>query len=173
MISLPSSRILIDTQFEWCFITCSTHKKTHWFSNPEFAQILLDQLHHYTKRDQHFLAAYSILPNHYHAVIGLSEHHTLASFLHGVHSYSTTLINRKLDREEKIRIWRGKTWTVQLYLEHMFWQKVAYTLLNPWRAGLVDSPYDAFPFSNLGLWIEREGLEFVYDLFAQYRRWNE
>ena len=55
----------------------------------------------------------------------------------------------------------------------MYWQKVAYTLFNPWRAGMVSDPLEPYPFSDIAVWIEREGEEFLLDLFSRYKRWAE
>jgi len=55
----------------------------------------------------------------------------------------------------------------------MYWQKVAYTLFNAWREGLVSDPLEPYPFSDLAEWLEREGQEFLLDMFSRYRRWFE
>ena len=55
----------------------------------------------------------------------------------------------------------------------MYWQKVAYTLFNPWRAGMVQDPFELYSFSNLAEWYDREGEEFIVALFARYKRWFE
>jgi hypothetical protein len=52
-------------------------------------------------------------------------------------------------------------------------EKVAYTLFNVWREGLVNDPLESYPFSDLAKWLEREGEEFLLDLFSRYRRWFE
>jgi len=48
----------------------------------------------------------------------------------------------------------------------MYWQKISYVLLNQWREGLVSDPMEPYPFSDLSEWLEREGEDFVKDLFA-------
>ena len=41
----------------------------------------------------------------------------------------------------------------------MFWQEIAYTLFNPWRAGIVEEPLSSYQFSNINEWISCEGEE--------------
>jgi hypothetical protein len=48
----------------------------------------------------------------------------------------------------------------------MYWQTIAYTLLNPWREGLVRHPLERYPFSNIGWWLEQEGEMFLLDIFG-------
>ena len=50
----------------------------------------------------------------------------------------------------------------------MYWQKVAYTLFNPWRAGEVHDPLEPFEFSNIDEWRTREGDEFLIELFPTH-----
>jgi hypothetical protein len=90
-----------------------------------------------------------------------------------VNSYIATLINRQLGNAIKVQIWEERPWDEVIRSEEMYWQKVAYTLLNPWRAGLVKDPFDDYPYSNLREWLEREGREFLQDLFGRYRHWAE
>ena len=73
----------------------------------------------------------------------------------------------------KIKIWQGDSWDEVIRNEEMYWQKIAYTLLNPWRAGLVKDPLDKFPFSDIADWVQREGEEFLLELFSRYKRRSE
>ena len=48
----------------------------------------------------------------------------------------------------------------------MYWQIIAYTLLNPWLGGLVRHPLERYPYSNIGWWLDQEGETFLLDIFG-------
>lgn len=155
------------------FITCVTYKRKPHFADPELAQIVIDQWKHYAAAYQFGLITYCIMPEHYHVVTNVGKSKTISQILHAVNSYSATLLNQHLGQASKIKIWEGHAWDEVVRDEDMFWQKIAYTLFNPWRAGLVSEPLTPYPFSDLGDWLQREGQEFMLDLFARYKRWHE
>ena len=155
------------------FITCVTFQRRSYFSDPVFAQIVVDQWKHYATAYQFDLITYSIMPEHYHVVTNVGKSKTISQILHAVNSYSATLLNQRLGQAPKIKIWEGHAWDEVVRDEDRLWQKIAYTLFNPWRAGLVSEPLDPYPFSDLGEWLQREGREFVLDLLARHKRWQE
>jgi putative transposase len=155
------------------FITSVSHERKCWFANPVFAKIIVDQLKFYEKAYEFHLPAYAIMPDHYHAVITVGEKKTISQILHAIHSYTATLINQQLRGKVKVKIWQGKAWDVVARDDDAYWRMVAYTLLNPWREGLVSDPLQPYPFSNISDWREREDDEFLLDLFAQIREWRE
>ena len=155
------------------FITSVTFQRKPWFDNPLFAQAVVDQWNHYARVYRFRLDAYAILPDHYHAVLQAGRDKTISQILHAVHSFSATQINKLLGNSTKVRIWQGASRDEVIRNDEMYWQKVAYTLFNPWRANLVDDPMLDYPFSNIGSWVEREGKEFVLDLYSQNKRWGE
>jgi putative transposase len=155
------------------FITSVAHERRRWFANPVFAQIIVEQLKYYEKAYEFQLPAYAVMPDHYHAVVTVGEKKDISQILHAVHSYTASLINRELGNREKVKIWQGKAWDVVARDDDTYWRSIAYTLLNPWREGLVSDPLQAYSFSNVMQWREREGDEFVLDLFAQISDWRE
>ena len=155
------------------FITSVTHKRKPIFSDSRLAQIVVDQWKHYEKAYALKLDAYCVLFDHYHTVLNIGKTKTISQVLHTVHSYTATLVNNQLGHEKKIKIWEGNPWDVVIRDEEMYWQKIAYTLFNPWRAGEVHDPLEPYKFSNLSEWREREGDEFLIDLFSKYKRWSE
>jgi len=155
------------------FITSTAYQREKWFTRTEFAQIVVEQWKHYEKVYEFQLHTYCVLPDHYHVVLNVGAQKTISQILHAVNSYTATLINQSLGHEIKIKIWEGNAWDEVVRNENMCWQKIAYTLANPWRAGLVSKPLDPYPFSDLAEWLEREGEEFLLDLFARYKRWHE
>lgn len=155
------------------FITNVTYERKPLFANTEYAQIVVNQWKHYESAYQFTLDAYCVLPDHCHVVLNVGALKTISQILNAVNSYIATLINREQGRKIKEKIWEGRPWDEVIRDEEMYWQKIAYTLLNPWRAGLVKEPFDVYPFSNLAEWLEQEGKEFMQDMFARYRRWSE
>ena len=155
------------------FITSVTHKRKDFFRNPEFAEILQSQLLHYEENYNYNLIAYAILPDHYHALIKLSEENQISRILYAIHSYSSKLINESLDRKHSGKIWQGNAFDEVIKSENMYYQKLAYILFNPWKENLVDNPLDNYKFSNIDEVLEEQGEEYVQDLFRKYSRWNE
>jgi putative transposase len=152
------------------FVTSVTYQRRPLFANAEYAQIVVEQWKHYEKAYEFKLDAYSILPEHSHIVLNVGTLKTISEILNSVNSYIATLINRKQERKVKVKIWEGRPWDEVIRDEEMYWQKIAYTLLNPWRAGLVKDSFDPYPFSNMAEWQAREGMEFMQDLFGRYGR---
>ena len=155
------------------FITSVTHQRRKWFVNPALAQIVVDQWKHYATTYEFTLDTYCVMPDHYHVVLNVGKQKTISQILHAVDSYTATLINQYVGNKIKVKIWQGGSWDEIIRSDDMYWQKVAYTLLNPWRAGLVKEPLDAYPFSDIDDWRAREGNEFLSDLFGKYKRFAE
>jgi REP element-mobilizing transposase RayT len=155
------------------FITSTTYKRRKWFTNPDLAQIVVDQWNHYEIFYRFDLITYCVLPDHYHVLLNVGIEKTISQILNAVNSYTSTEINRHLGTNPKIKIWEGNAWDVVVRDDNMYWQKIAYILLNPWRAGLVDDPFDIYPFSDIHDWLDREGEGFLIDLFSRYKRHME
>lgn len=154
------------------FITSVTHQRRKWFINNDLAQIVVDQWKHYSNAYEFILDAYCIMPDHYHVILNVGKKKTISQILHAVDSYTATRINQQVGNKTKVKIWQGGSWDEIIRTEKMYWQKIAYTLLNPWREGLIQEPLDSYPFSNIDEWRSEMGDEFLADLFAQYARSN-
>ncbi len=154
------------------FVTSVTFQREPLFARSDLAQMVVDQWRHYAAAYNFQLDAYCVMPDHYHVVLTPSSGQTLSQ-IHAVNSYLATLINQCLGRETKAKVWQGHPWDEAVRDEDMYWQKVAYVLMNPWRAKLIEEPLAQYGFSNIDDWLEREGDDFVLDLFSRYRRWYE
>jgi putative transposase len=104
------------------FITSTTHRQQRWFANPDLAQIVVEQWKHYEKAYEFQLHTYSVLPDHYHMVLDVGTTKTISQILHAVNSYTVTLINRKLGRRTKLRVWEGNPWDEVIRDEDMYWE---------------------------------------------------
>ncbi len=167
----PSRRIVLPETT--CFITSVTHQCRKWFSTPDLAQIVVDKWKAYSVAYEFKLDAYCVMPDHYHVVLSVGKNKTISQILHAVDSLTATLINEHLSNTTKAKVWQGRPWDEIIRDEEMYWQKITYVLLNPWRRGLVNEPLDSYLFSNIDEWREREGEEFLADLFAKHRRSSE
>ncbi len=155
------------------FISSVTHERRKWFVNPTLAQIVVDQWKHYAATYEFQLDTYCVMPNHYHVVLNVGKKKTISQILHAVDSYTATLVNRQVRNKIKVKIWQGRPWDEMIRNEEMYWQKVAYTLLNPWREGLVKEPIDAYPFSDIDEWRVKIGEERLAELLGKYKRSSE
>ena len=69
------------------FITSVTFRRERWFSQPQLAQVIVDQWKHYAQAYQFRLDAYSVMPDHYHVVLNVGEKKAISQILRAVHSY--------------------------------------------------------------------------------------
>ncbi|MBI3913836.1 MAG: transposase [Chloroflexi bacterium] len=155
------------------FITCVSDERRKWFVNPRLAQIVVDQWKHYARAYEFTMDAYCVMLDHYHVVLNVGKKKTISQILHAVDSYTATLINETLGNKTKVKIWQGNPWDEMIRNEKMYWQKVAYTLLNPWREGLVKEPIDPYPFSDIDEWRVKMGEEELAELVGKYKRSSE
>ena len=168
---MKRTRLILDsTQY---FITCTTHQRKKFFSNPRFAQIVVDQWKHYDKLFGFNLHAYCVMHDHYHVLLDAGMVKPISEIMHAVNSYTAMLINRDMDKRVKMKIFQRRFWDEVIRNVDMYWQKVSYILFNPYREGLVRNPMDDYKYSNVHEWIAREGEQFVMDLFSRHRRWDE
>ena len=165
------SRLNLDNQTY--FVTSVTYRRRDLFSDPEIAQVVLNQWQHYQEPYDFDLRVYVIMPDHYHVLIKIEGDKNLSQILYAVHSYSAKRINENIDRKDRQRVWQRDTFDEAIRSKNMYYQKIAYILFNPWRAGLVESPFGDYEFSNLDELVNKKGVEFVEDLFSKYRRWAE
>jgi REP element-mobilizing transposase RayT len=107
-------------------------------SNPVAAEIVQRALGFF-QGQRYLLHAWSVMPNHVHAVLTPCEGYGLSTILHSWKSYTSHRINAALHRQ-------GHLWQ-QEYFDHLirgpngFDRFVRYTLENPTKAGLQDWPW--------------------------------
>jgi putative transposase len=155
------------------FITSVTYQRKPYFSDEQLAELILSQWTHYEKAYEFRIDAYCVMPDHYLVVLHKGEDRIVSQFAHAVNSYSATMINQHFANDRKVKIWGRRPWYIEIRDEDMCWEKVAYTLFNPWRGGLVEKPFEQYRFSNMDEWLQREGEEFLLDLFSKHKRWFE
>ncbi len=154
------------------FVSSTTYKKRPIFHQPVAVLKFQDAIKCYEVRGYYHLIAYCIMPNHYHLVLRLNQKHTVSQILHNIHSFFVHEYCRLNDIKPR-RFWARHSWIVGIDTEKLYWQKIAYTLLNPYRAGLVKSSINDYPYSDISEWKRRKGEKFLCDLFENYGRWGE
>ncbi len=155
------------------FLGSMTFQQRPIFRNDRNASLLIDALRYYEQRGDIQLHAFCVMPNHYHTVVELMRVDSVSQVIHRTHSLFVELLRREDVIARKQRVWSRRTWDVWIRNEDMYWQKIAYTLLNPWRAGLVPTPLSPYPLSNIEEWREQYGDDFLLDLFGRYARYGE
>lgn len=112
---------------------------------PTCAEVVINSL--IWARDEGWwrILGFTIMPNHYHLVLGLGEIKTLSDAIAGVNKYTARRINEYLGK-------RGAFWEEGFY-DHVlrdredFDRVLTYTHWNPVRSGLVDVP-ETWPYST-------------------------
>lgn|GEM_PF-746553 len=97
------------------------------------------------------LAAWSIMPNHVHAVVTPLQGHSLGQILQAWKSVTAHRINKLLRREG--RLWQVESFDRVIRDESHFFRAVAYTHSNPVAAGMVTNPSE-FRWSSARRWEE-------------------
>ncbi len=104
-----------------------------WMKAARVAQIVADALKHFDG-DRYDLTAWTVMPNHVHAVLEPREGHDIPSILHSWKSFTAKEANRALGRT-------GQFWQEEYY-DHLirdqqdFAHAIQYTLANSEKAGL-------------------------------------
>ena len=88
--------------------------------------------------DRYALSAWSVMPNHVHAVVTPFASFGLSKILHSWKSFSAHAINKDLERTG--RVWEKESFDHLVRSEPAFEQFVAYTEANPVVAGLCERP---------------------------------
>jgi len=133
-----------------------------WLGRPDVARLVADALH-YLNGKKYDLVAYSILPNHVHAVFiplfkrpvirssprpgssgGGQAYHSLASIMHSLKGYTANRCNRLLGRAGQF--WEHESYDHNIRDEAEESRIIEYVLGNPVRAGLAKT-WEEWPWS--------------------------
>ena len=105
--------------------------------DPQTAGLVEQVLLHF-QGEQYALSAWSVMPNHVHAVVTPLESQPLSKIIQSWKSVSAHRINRMLSR--KGPVWQRESFDHLVRDERSFERFVAYTENNPVVAGLVGQP---------------------------------
>jgi len=91
------------------------------------------------------LAAYCLMPNHYHFLLKPTCDNTVAPFMQSIFGAYTQAVNRQQGRQGPL--FQGRFRAILIEGEGYFIQLARYIHANPVLSGLTDTP-QAWPYSN-------------------------
>ncbi|MGD9564107.1 MAG: transposase [Pyrinomonadaceae bacterium] len=154
------------------FFTSVTNSRLPIFRTDTLKEILCTALDEARRSGNFRIHAYSVMPDHLHAVTGgeLAPSNTLR-YLNGIsarrivdhlkntgHHASLEKLKIQARGTYKYSVWQHHSNTFIITSEAMMMQKVGYVHRNPIDAGLVDSAGD-YRFSSARYWLREQLLE--------------
>jgi REP element-mobilizing transposase RayT len=118
-----------------------------WLRRSEIAQIVEDALLHFDGQ-RYRLLAWTIMPNHVHALIEPGADQRLGNIVSSWKRFSARMANRVLGRSGPF--WQDDYWDTYIRNERHFESTVSYIMNNPVKAGLVGEPA-AWPWGHARL----------------------
>lgn len=116
----------------------------HYLKQPELAQIVMDSLLHF-HGSRYKLICFTIMSNHIH-VVWYQFNSPLFRVMQSFKQFTSKRINQLLNRTGTF--WQAETWDRNIRDRRELAIKIAYTLNNPVKAGLVKH-WSEWPFSWL------------------------
>jgi len=116
-----------------------------WLREPEVARIVEDSLLHFDGT-RYQLIAWTIMPNHVHALIEPRDGYSLGHIVSSWKRFSARMANRLLGRSGSF--WQDDYWDTYIRNETHFASTVAYIENNPVKAGLVKDVAD-WPWNHI------------------------
>jgi len=118
-------------------VTVNLRPETRHFSDDEFAP-LIEALDVCRRRLPFLLCGYVLMPDHWHALVGVREPLTISRAIQVVKWLSARLINRH--RASAGSIWQRQFWDRFVRDAKEFSERLNYMHLNPVTKGLVREP---------------------------------
>jgi putative transposase len=133
--------VLSDRYF---FVTCNLLRTRTLLNDPDF-EILARVID--ARRRQHgfLVSAWVFLPDHWHAILGISYPRTVSLVLESIKVASTRRINAGQNASR--RLWQGRFFDRALRTVREYNDTVEYIHRNPVRRGLVETP-EAWKWSS-------------------------
>jgi putative transposase len=110
-----------------------------WLRKPAIGKIVEDALLHFDG-ERYRLLAWTIMPNHVHALIEPAAGHRLGDIVSSWTRFSARMANRALGRSGAF--WQDDYWDTYIRNERHFHSVVSYIENNPVKAGLVADAAD-------------------------------
>jgi REP-associated tyrosine transposase len=121
------------------FITCRVYRPRSELNETEFS-ILAEVVRERRKKYRFLLAAWVLLPDHWHAIIFPRSPLTISRVIESIKVSGTRLINNR--RGERGVLLQGRFFDRALRTVKEYHDKVAYIHWNPVKAGWVKRPED-------------------------------
>jgi putative transposase len=146
-------------------VTGATYKKRPLLNSDRKKEHFLKNLFERLGAAGWELAAWAVLPNHYHIVAQAPEDSSkLKSIIRAVHSISAKLIN-SVDKMPGRRVWYNY-WDTCITHEGSYLARLHYVHTNPLRHGVVAKAED-YPFCSYHWFMTRANAEFCKRVFSQ------
>jgi REP element-mobilizing transposase RayT len=112
---------------------------------PEIADLVAGAIRHFAGQ-RYELRAWTVMPNHVHAVLRPLESHTLSAILHSWKSFTGNEVNRRLQRMGQ-SFWQSESYDHLVRDDTDLLRCCHYTTMNPVNAKLCLRPED-WPWSS-------------------------
>ena len=112
------------------------------------------------------IAAWVILPNHYHILIVLDDFASLSAALKQLHGTNSRVWNLEDGLTGKRRVWY-KFYDCQVRNEPHYYRALNYIHFNPVKHGYVTTPYD-WPWSSVMRYVETFHREWLREQWKKY-----
>jgi putative transposase len=120
-------------------VTLCTAQRTSWFANPDIADTILSQIRDSATQHQFAILAYCFMPDHVHLLVeGLAQDADLVRFVKHGKQISGYAHKQHFGKS----LWQPSWFDRVLRKEEDTTDVIKYILLNPVRAGLVESAAD-------------------------------
>ena len=145
----------------WYLISAATYEHHHHFTRANELTALRKRLVEAIVGASLPLAAWVVLPNHYHALLHTDGLKRVGEAVGPVHGRSSHYANRR-DGTKGRQVWHRYT-DRAMRSERHFWTTVHYIINNPVKHGYVNEPTD-WPWSCVHELIDEHGQEWVNGL---------
>jgi putative transposase len=143
--------------------TCFEHKPI--FDDPERLNGLEGKLLDHLAQQSLEVAAWVVLPNHYHVLLWVPEVDAVVKSLGQFHGRTSYEIN-KLDNNRGRQVWY-RCFDRVIRSERHYFATLNYIHNNPVKHGYVDRWGD-WPFSSFHLFLETRGRDWLVEMWREY-----
>ena len=126
------------------FVTVNLHREVRSFDPREYG-LMIDVLEGSRSRLGFLLCGHVLMPDHWHALIGVADPLTISQVIHGVKKLSARRLHER--RGTAGPVWQHQFWDRFVRHAEEFNQRPDYMHQNPVRRGLVAKP-DEWPWSS-------------------------
>lgn len=119
------------------FVTVNLRKSRPVFSESEFP-IIISAMEESRRKLSFRLCGYVLMPDHWHALIGVSDPLTISRAVQDIKWIAARRIGRQ--RNSAGPLWQHQFWDRYIRNEREFGDRLSYLHLNPVRKGLVTDP---------------------------------
>jgi putative transposase len=146
-------------------LTAACYEHCHHIHTPERRQTLLDLLFEQFIGHGMALYAWTVLTNHYHVVVDVTDFALLGDVFRRVHGRTSRAWNQEEGTGGR-KVWYHYTDRAMRSERHHY-TTLNYVHYNPVKHGLVASPYD-WPWSSVHWYLEHNGRAWLRDLWRRH-----